>query len=190
MDQAQITLLLNNYKKGKEGADEELYSAIYSELKKTARSVRKQWQGNATMNTTALVHEAYLKLDPEKVDWQNRLHFFYIAGKAMRQILYNYAEKKMALKRGGSKKQSIDASEEGLVIALDEKSFFEIFSLENVLKRLEKYDNVYGKIIECRFYSGMTIEETSMALQISKATVKRKWNFARTWLYRELKRTS
>jgi RNA polymerase sigma factor (TIGR02999 family) len=190
MDQAQITLLLNNYKKGKEGADDELYTAVYSELKKTARSVRRRWQGNATMNTTALVHEAYLKIDPEKVDWQNRLHFFYIAGKAMRQILYNYAEKKMARKRGGAKKYSIDAEEEGIVITSDEKSFFEIFALENALKRLEAHDAVYGKIIECRFYSGMTIEETSLALQLSQATVKRKWNFARTWLYRELKRTS
>ncbi|ALO15536.1 RNA polymerase sigma factor [Salinivirga cyanobacteriivorans] len=190
MGQANITSLLNNYRKGREGADNELYSAVYSELKKTARSVRRQWNGNATMNTTSLVHEAYLKIDPEKVDWQNRLHFFYIAGKAMRQILYNYAEKKKALKRGAANKQSMDTKEEGIIIALDEKSFFEIYSLENILKQLEKHDNVYGKIIECRFYSGMTIEETSLVLEISKATVKRKWNFARTWLYRELKRTS
>lgn len=189
MNQNNITLLLNNYKKEQKGADDALYAAIYSELKKTAHSVRKKWNGNATMNTTSLVHETYLKLSPEDVDWQNRLHFFYFAGKVMRQILYNYAEKKMAQKRGG-KQITSNIEEAEVFLPMDDKSFLEIFSLENIIKKLEKHDDAYGKIIECRFYSGMTIEETAKVLQTSKATVKRKWSFARAWLYKELKKES
>jgi RNA polymerase sigma factor (TIGR02999 family) len=189
MEQNQITQLLNNYQKAGKEADEELYSVIYSELKKTARSVRRKWQGNLTMNTTSLVHETYLKISPDNVDWQNRLHFFYFAGKVMRQILYNYAEKKMAMKRGGHQ-VAVDIDEAKDVIPLDEKSFLEILCLENILKNLEKHDAIYGKIIECRFYSGMTIEETAKVLQISEATIKRKWSFARAWLYKELKKAS
>lgn len=189
MYENQITLLLNNYSKNGNVTDDELYAVIYSELKNTASSVRRQWQGNLTMNTTSLVHEAYLKMSNENVDWQNRLHFFYFAGKVMRQILYNYAEKKMALKRGG-KNAEVDLEEAKVNIPLDEKSFLEILCLENILENLEKHDDIYGKIIECRFYSGMTIEETAKVLHTSEATVKRKWKFARAWLYKEMQKAS
>ncbi len=188
-NRTDITLLLNNYSKGDEKSAEQLYSVVYHELKKTARSVRRKWQGNLTMNTTSLVHETYLKMTPEDVDYKNRLHFFYFAGKVMRQILYNYAEKKMAQKRGG-RQPDVDVEEVKDIIPLDEKSFLEIFCIENILKNLEKHDAIYGKIIECRFYSGMTIEETAKVLKTSEATVKRKWNFARAWLYKEMKKAS
>jgi RNA polymerase sigma factor (TIGR02999 family) len=190
METREITRLLEDYNSGKEKAEEELYRNIYTELKKTARGVRRRWNGNHTLNTTALVHEAYMKMLPGEVDWQNRLHFFYIAGKSMRQILYNYAEKKMALKRGNGKTPLVNVEEVKEFIPLDEKSFFEIFYIENILKNLEKHDDMYGKIIECRFYSGMTIQETAKALNISAATVKRKWNFAKTYLFNEMQRAS
>ena len=187
METPDITAILNNYASGDEESADELYAVIYHELKKTAQSVRRQWQGNLTMNTTSLVHETYLKMTPENVDWQNRLHFFYFAGKVMRQVLYNYAEKKMAQKRGGNN-NDVEIEKVKDFIPLDDKSFIEIYCLENILKELEKHDTLYGKIIECRFYSGMTIEETAKALNTSEATVKRKWSFARAWLYKELKK--
>lgn len=186
MNHKEVTQLLKNLNEGNNQAKEQLYESVYLELKKTAKSVRRRYNDAHTMNTTALVHEAYMKMVPENIEWQNRLHFYYIAGKVMRQILYNYAEKKMAMKRGNNKApMDVDAVKD--FIPLDEKSFFEIYCLENVLQKLEEEDKVYGEIVECRFYSGMTIEETSQALNISQATVKRKWNFAKAWLLKEIK---
>lgn len=181
-----VTQVLQELNNGDPEAKDKLYQSLYHELKKTAKSVRKRYRDAHTMNTTALVHEAYMKMVPENIEWQNRLHFYYISGKIMRQILYNYAEKKMALKRGGNK-APVDVDEIKDFIPLDDQSFFEIYCLENVLKKLEEEDKVYGDIVECRFYSGMTIEETSEALKISPATVKRKWNFAKAWLLKEIK---
>ena len=189
MNNQEVTQLLKNLNQGDSEAKDMLYESVYTELKKTAKSVRKRYNDAHTMNTTALVHEAYLKLVPESIEWQNRLHFYYIAGKVMRQILYNYAEKKMALKRGG-KKALVDVDDVKEFIPLDDQSFFEIYCLENVLKKLEEEDKVYGDIVECRFYSAMTIEETAQALNISEATVKRKWNFAKAWLLKEMKDSS
>lgn len=189
MNHQEVTQLLKNLNEGDSNAKDKLYESVYFELKKTAKSVRKRYSDAHTMNTTALVHEAYMKMVPENIEWQNRLHFYYIAGKVMRQILYNYAEKKMAAKRG-SNKAVADVEEYKEVIPLDEKSFLEIYCLENVLKQLEEEDKIYGDIVECRFYSGMTIEETAQALNISQATVKRKWNFAKAWLLKEMKDSS
>jgi len=181
-----VTQVLQELKEGNPEAKEKLYQSVYYELKKTAKSVRKRYSDAHTMNTTALVHEAYMKMVPENIEWQNRLHFYYIAGKVMRQILYNYAEKKMAAKRGSNKAHA-DVEQYKEVIPLDEKSFFEIYCLENVLQKLEEEDKTYGDIVECRFYSGMTIEETAQALSISQSSVKRKWNFAKAWLLKEIK---
>jgi RNA polymerase sigma factor (TIGR02999 family) len=184
-----ITTILNQLDSSNPKVSEEVYSILYKELKITAKSVRNRWNGNDTLNTTALVHETFLKLIPEEIDWQNRCHFFFIAGKAMRQILCNYAEKKNAQKRKASQ-AALDVEDFKDVIPLKDRTIIEILCLENLLKRLESEDALYGQVIECRFYGDMTIKETAEILKISEATVKRKWNFARAYLFKEIKEAS
>lgn len=189
MQSNDITSLLNQLGSDNQKVSDELYSILYKELKITAKSVRNKWNGNDTLNTTALVHETFLKIVPEDTEWQNRCHFFFIAGKAMRQILCNYAEKKNAKKRKAPKElQDIEDYKE--IIPLNDRTIIEILCLENLLKRLESEDALYGQVIECRFYGDMTIKETAAILKISEATVKRKWNFARAYLFKEIKEAS
>ena len=162
------------------------FEVVYSELKKMASRSRKYWKGDETLNTTALVHEAFIKLSGASQQFSNRTHFLKVAGKAMRQVLYNYSEGKLAQKRGGnSEKVAIDQAD---ILPINEENANHYVKLEHAIKNLETQDDVFGKIVECRFFGGMTIEETAEALELSPATVKRKWNFAKSWLYVELKK--
>jgi len=189
MKSNDITTLLNQLDSANSRVSEEVYSILYKELKITAKSVRSRWNGNDTLNTTALVHETFLKIVPEDTEWENRCHFFFIAGKAMRQILCNYAEKKNAQKRKASQ-EAHDIENYKDIIPLNDRTIIEILCLETLLKRLESEDALYGQVIECRFYGDMTIKETAQILNISEATVKRKWNFARAYLFKEIKEAS
>ena len=187
IDNAEITIWLKRLNEDDPEAKRKVYELLYQELKKTAHGIRRDRKEIQTLNTTALVHESYLRLKPQNVDWDNRLHFYYIAGKVMRQVMCGYLEKKNAIKRGGNKVMvPIENIEE--FVKLDDRSFLEMLCLENVLSKLEAENEVYGKIVECRFFSGLTIEETSKVLNVSEATVKRKWNFAKAWLFEEIKR--
>ena len=177
-----ITLLLNQFANGDQHALNEALPFIYKHLNHLARNIRSEKGSPATLNTTALVHEAYLKLVNHS-DYKNRLHFFRIAARAMRQIIFNYAEHKHAQKRGG--KQS-DISLDGLDFPLPEYRWEEAISIEQGLKKLEKVKPRLVEVVECRFFGGLNVEETAEVLNLSNATVKRDWNFARSWLYRFL----
>ena len=178
-----ITQMLDATRAGDRAAGERLFSAVYSELKVIARSQRRRWVGNHTINTTALIHEAFLKLSTDSPPtFANRTHFYATAARAMRQILVNYAEQQRAAKRGG------DAVQVPLedVEWIPETTADELLDMERMLKRLESEHPRRCKIVECRLFGGMTVEETAEVLGISPATVKREWQVASAMLYRDL----
>ncbi len=181
--QATFTRLIQEYSRGNEIALNRIMPVIYDELKKiSSRYLREEYR-NHTFQTTELVHEAYIKLvGAQDIAWENRAHFFGIAAQSMRQILVDHARHRKAKKRGGGKtKLSLD---ESLIAAgeVDEQ----ILNLDDALKKLESVDERSSKIVELRYFSGLTIEETAEVLDISTSTVKRDWNFAKAWLYREI----
>lgn len=186
-DASAVTNLLSRLENGDTKAFNELYWLVYTELKGLAAIQRARWQNDFTINTTALVHEAYEKLfkTPNK-KWEDPRHFYSVAGKAMRQILFSYAESKAAIKRGGNvKKISI---EEGLgIFEFTEDRTLEVIAMETAMKKLDKISPREAQIVECRFYLGLSVEETSNMLDISTATVKRGWAMAKAWMYDELK---
>ena len=188
--QENVTRLLNALRGGDRSVLDELFRLVYDELRTLAHQKRIRWQGDYTLNTTAIVHEAYLKLagQPE-MNLQSRAHFFAVAARAMRHILINYAELRQAKKRGGDiQKISLDQAH-GLaqdMLDLTDENTDKLISLEQALKKLETQNERLGRIVECKFFGGMTNEETAEALEISKATVKRGWLTARSWLFREI----
>ncbi|WP_291723598.1 sigma-70 family RNA polymerase sigma factor [Bernardetia sp.] len=181
-----ITQLLSAAQSGDTQAMEKLFPLVYDELVKVAHSLRVRWQANYTLNTTALVHEAYLKLsDQDNQSYVSRGHFFAVAAKAMRHILVNYAKMKTAEKRGG-KEHDVDIQKVENIIP-DEQVGEHILSLHEALITLENLNERQGKVVECRFFAGLSIEETADALEISPATVKRDWTVAKAYLYNQLK---
>lgn len=181
MTDSPITMLLGEARSGDAAATEALFNAVYNELRVIARANRRRWQGNRTLNTTALINEVFIKLaGSAPVDFQNRTHFYATASKAMRQVLVNYAEQQKAKKRGG----------DALRVTLDESVFAteasanELLSVHQLLTQLEEKNPRRSRIVECRVFGGMTVEEVADALDISTATVKREWRVATAWLYR------
>ena len=186
-DTGEVTALLRAYSQGQEDAVQQLLPLVYQELRGIAKHHRLGWLGPESLGTTSLVHEAYVKMiDRPDVEWQGRGHFFYLASLAMRNLLIDNARYHHRRKRGGNNQQ-VELSECHLVSA--EKSE-ELIALDEALDRLAKRDATLAKVVECRFFGGLTIEETSETLSVSPATVKRRWALARTILYRELKRTT
>jgi RNA polymerase sigma factor (TIGR02999 family) len=178
-----VTQLLLGWSNGDKEALDQLVPLVYDELRRqAARYLRRERVGH-TLQTTALINEAYLRLiDQKNVHWQNRAHFFGIAAQLMRRILVDHARTKKRAKRGGSdvrvsfSEATIKAKDQGLdIVALDE-----------ALERLAKIDEQQSRIVELRFFSGLTVEETAEVLSISPATVKRDWSMAKAWLHREL----
>lgn len=166
---------------GDDDSVKELYPIVYNELHEMAhRQMKKERRGH-TLNTTALVHEAYIKLFdyPPDGNFDGRHHFFGIAARAMRQVLVNYAKSRNAQKRSGRK--DIQPFEEQ--IYLTEQKADELVKLEEALSILEKMEPRLGKVVECRYFAGYNIEETAEILDISPATVKRDWASARAWLF-------
>jgi RNA polymerase sigma factor (TIGR02999 family) len=185
-----ITRLLSDFENGDRAALEALFPIVYDELRSVARRQRRNWNGEETLGTTALVHEAYLKLvDSDHLGARSRIHFLRVAAMAMRQILCNYARDQRAEKRGGtSQKISIDAMGDGKArIELSDEQSETLSELDDALRRLDKVYARLAAVVECRFFGGLTIEETADALDISTATVKRDWSLARAWLYREMR---
>lgn len=184
MDEPAITLLLRAASAGDAIAMQDLFRTVYNELHRLAHSQRKRWSGNQTLNTTALIHEVFLKLaDGKSMAFENRAHFFATASKAMRHVLINYAEQQSAGKRGGdAERVPIDSAE-----LFAERTLDELLNIEAVLSRLETGSPRQCRIVECRVFGGMSIEETAAALGVSPATVKRDWQLASTKLYAELK---
>ncbi|HET9864136.1 MAG TPA: ECF-type sigma factor [Steroidobacteraceae bacterium] len=178
-----ITQMLDATRAGDRDAAERLFGAVYAELRLVARSQRRRWVGNHTMNTTALIHEAFIKLaGNEGASYANRTHFYATAAKAMRQILVNYAEQQRAAKRGGDVVQV--PLEEAAWIT--ESTADELIDIERLLAKLEVEDARRCRIVECRLFGGLTVEETAEALGISPATVKREWQVTSAALYRAL----
>lgn len=182
-----LTTLLESAARGDRAAFDRAYSLVYRELRRVARAERRRWHGNATLNTTVLVHEAYLRLAGwEAAHWKGRAHFFAVAGKAMRQVLVNYAERWRAVKRGGDHERVPLTSAAAEINPLPAEIADEILALHEALERLERLDARQCRVVECRFFAGLSIEETAEAVGVSPATVKRDWRVARAWLYREL----
>ena len=181
--QGDVTGLLKAYAQGDRSVFKEIFPVVYEELRRIARRRLRSERKDHTLGATALVHEAYLKLVRlEKVRWENRAHFFAIAAQAMRNILIDYAVKRKAQKRGaGREKLGLDE-----VAAIVEDRADELLALDEALKQLETFDARQARVVECRVFAGLSIEETARALQISEATVSRDWMAARAWLNREL----
>jgi RNA polymerase sigma factor (TIGR02999 family) len=185
---ADITGLLQAARGGDRGALQRLYPLVYEQLLALARRHRRRWHGDPTLNTTAIAHEAYLKLaGTQVVAAENRMHFFAIAARAMRQILCNYARDRRRLKRGGGAVHlDLDSLAEVLPIELPDARVDELAALDEALKKLATISERQCQVVECRFFADMSIEETAQALQLSPATVKRDWAMASAWLYREI----
>jgi RNA polymerase sigma factor (TIGR02999 family) len=182
----EITKMLREWGGGNQEVLDELLPLVYDELhRQAARFLRKERPGH-TLQTTALIHEAYLKLiDQRSVKWESRTHFFAIAAQAMRRILVDYARAEHRKKRGGNDiKLPLD---EAMTVASDEKSV-DLIALDEALDRLAKQDERQARIVELRYFSGLSLEETAEALHISRATVASDWNMAKVWLYREIRK--
>jgi RNA polymerase sigma factor (TIGR02999 family) len=175
---------------GDAAAVDELFALVYDELRGLARAQRRRWEGDHTLNTTVLVHEAYLRLvDQTSPEWRDRAHFMAVAARAMRHILIDYARQRQAQKRGGARERlSLDEIESSLAGGDPSEARDEaLLALDASLERLARESERQSRIVECRFFGGMTIEETAEAVGVSPATVKRAWTAAQAWLYRDLR---
>jgi RNA polymerase sigma factor (TIGR02999 family) len=166
---------------------EQMFMLVYNELHQlAARKLRSEREGH-TLSTTALVHEAWLELNKlNRIEWRNRGHFLAVAAQAMRRILIDYAVARRRQKRGGG--QELVSLDNGDALAIAHERADELVALDEALGRLQALDERQARVVECRFYGGMSVEETADALNISPATVKREWAIARAWLNRELQR--
>ena len=182
-DQPNITELLVGYGRGDKESLDQLMPIVYDELRRqAARYLRRERPGN-TLQTTALIHEAYVRLvDQRNVQWQNRAHFFGIAAQLMRRILVDHARTKKRAKRGGSDIRVSLGDATASVKGQD----LDVVALDEALERLAQIDAQQSRVVELRFFSGLTVEETAEVMGISNATVKRDWSMAKAWLHREL----
>src|SRR6266404_5152088 len=180
---SDVTSLLKRYGNGDQDALAELIPQIYDELRRLASSYLRSERVDHTLQTTALVHEAYLRLvDQKQVEWSNRNHFFGVAAQMMRRILVDHARKHVSLKRGGS----------FLRISLEEAAVFsrerprELIAVDELLTRLASLDPQGSRIVELRFFAGLSLEETAEVTGLSSAKVRREWSAAKAWLMREI----
>jgi len=179
----EVTQLLIEWSNGDKAALDKLMPLIHEELRRLAHHYMSRERSGHTLQTTALVNEAYLRLVNRKgVHWQNRAHFFAIAAQSMRSILVDHARSLAYAKRGGgAPKISLD---EAMIVSQERAA--EVVALDEVLKELASFDPQQSRIVELRFFGGLTIEETAEVLELSPATIKREWSTAKAWLYHEL----
>lgn len=183
-----VTRLLLDAGAGADGARDRLLGAIYHELRTLAQARLRHERDDHTLSTTALVHEAYLRLvDVTQVEWVDRSHFYAVAAQAMRRILVDWARTRARVKRGGGDVPlSLDAlGDDGFEAPAEERAEA-ILALDEALDRLAEIDPRKARVVECRYVAGLTIEETAEALDISPTTVKADWTLARAWLHRAL----
>jgi len=176
--------LLDRWEQGDRAALDDMLPSIYAELKQLARIYLRRERADHTLQPTALVHEAYIKLIQQRqVDWRNRAHFLGVAAGAMRRVLLHYAESRNAQKREGSlERVTLDEA----LAALERHATVDILDLNAALERLAHMDPRQERVVELRIFGGLTIEETAEVLEVSPATVKRDWDVGRLWLRREL----
>ena len=180
-----LTELLRNWGSGDKQAQEKLFQIVYDELHRQAAGYLRHEHAGLSLQTTDLIHEAYLRLtDRPDVEWQNRLHFFAVAATVMRHILVDHARSRQAVKRGGSAIRL--PLEEAIVVQQGQDLDF--VALDEALTRLAGIDPQQSQVVELRFFSGLSVEETAKLLDVSERTVKRDWNVAKAWLRRELSR--
>lgn len=181
---SDVTVLLSQLTEGNQQAAEKLMPLVYDELRRLARSYMRRERQDHTLQTTALVHEAYLKLVRQKTtNWQGRSHFFGIAAQLMRRILIDHARGHLREKRGGA--QVILPLNESLVFSPEHSE--DLLRLDEALDRLSRLDPRQGQVVELRFFGGLSVEETAEYLKISSKTVKRDWAVAKAWLHGELR---
>ena len=179
-----ITQLLIDWGKGDQAALERLMPLVYSELRRLAGNYLRRERAEHTLQPTALVNEAYLKLvDQRNARWQNRAHFFGIAAQLMRRILVDHARQRQAVKRGGVDQQRLSITSAEAVVKQPE---IDLLALNEALDELAQMDPQQSRIVELKFFGGLSIEETAEVLGISHATVERDWKLARAWLRRQL----
>jgi len=181
---SEITQMLREWSGGKQEALDDLLPLVYAELHRQAASFLRKERPGHTLQTTALINEAYLILiDRRDVNWESRTHFFAVAAQVMRRILVDYARAKHREKRGGDNiKLSL---EEATLVAAKEKGV-DLIALDEALNKLAKFDAQQARVVELRYFSGLSLEETAEALHVSRATVARDWEAARAWLHREV----
>jgi len=181
-----VSELLVRWKGGQNVALETLLPLVYNELRRVAHHYLQGERPGHTLQSAALVHEAYMRLVAQQpLQLQNRAHFFAVAAQLMRQILVDYARNRKAAKRRDDCKITLDD-----VIELPQKRDLDVLALDDALRELARMDSQQARIVELRFFAGLSIQETSDVLEISPATVKRDWATARVWLYREMDRTA
>jgi RNA polymerase sigma-70 factor, ECF subfamily len=180
----EVTMLLSALTNGEDGAAAKLIPVVYDELRRLAGSYMRRERVDHTLQATALVNEAYLKLIEQRaVNWQSRAHFFGVAAQLMRRILIDYARGHTREKRGGEqKKVSLDE-----VFLFSEQQADELLAVDDSLNLLAKMDPRQARVVELRFFAGLSVEEAAEALGVSPKTVKRDWSVAKAWLYADLK---
>jgi RNA polymerase sigma factor (TIGR02999 family) len=180
----EITALLGSFESGDAGAMDRLLPLVYDELRRLAHHLMADERADHTLSTTGLVHEAYLRLvDQRAAHWKSRGHFFAIASLAMRRILVNHAVAKTRGKRGGG--APVLSLDQGLDVLTDDR-LEEIVAVDDALTRLEAIHPRASRVVDCRYFAGLSVEETAGALAVAERTVKRDWQFAKAWLKREL----
>ncbi|HET6638720.1 MAG TPA: sigma-70 family RNA polymerase sigma factor [Gemmatimonadota bacterium] len=180
------TSLLVDWRRGSRDALDSLFPLVYEELRRVAHRALRGQPSGLTLSTTALVHESYLKLIVnERVSWQDRAHFLALASRAMRFVLVSYARAHGAKKRGGGR-TPLELDED---LSVSDERADEMLALDTALEKLSALNERLGRIVELRFFGGLTVEEISEALEISPSTVKLDWQKARAWLYREITET-
>jgi RNA polymerase sigma-70 factor, ECF subfamily len=184
LSSTEVTVLLTQLSQGDKSVIERLMPLVYDELHRRAAGYMRRERANHTLQPTALVNEAYLRLVQQREsNWKNRAHFLAVAAQLMRRILIDHARARLSSKRGGELE----------IVALDEALQFRtdtpagLLSVDDALTKLEKLDPRQGHIVEMRFYGGLTVDETAEVLSVSSRTVEREWTLARAWLYAELK---
>lgn len=183
---SDVTLLLSELSRGNQEAAEKLIPFVYAELKRLARTYMRRERPDHTLQATALVHEVYIKLAKQQaVDWQSRAHFFGIAAQLMRRILIDHARGHLRQKRGGA--NEVLPLDEALVFSPERSK--ELVKLDEALERLSKVDARQSRIVELRYFGGLSVDETAEFLGISPKTVKRDWSVAKAWLHGELRQT-
>jgi len=186
IERSEVTRLLKEWGDGRQEALDRLLPQIYAELRRLASSYLRRERHDHTLQPTALVHEAFIKLvDQRAVRWQNRAHFFGIAAQAMRRILVDHARAHAADKRG-SGERAVPLDEALVAIGAPD---VDVLALDEVLTRLASLDPQQSRVVELRFFGGLTMEETAEVMNISPATVGREWTLAKAWLYAELSRS-
>jgi RNA polymerase sigma factor (TIGR02999 family) len=181
----EVTQLLKNWRSGDQSALDTLMPLVYDELHRMARRYMRRERAGHTLQTSALVNEAYLRLAGQRdIEWQSRAHFFAVAARVMRHLLVDYARNQKYAKRGGGAHQV--TLDEAAIVSTGRNE--QLLALDEALARLASIDNRKSRLVELRYFGGMSTEETAEVLGVSAITVKREWQKAKAWLYREMNR--